>query len=74
MIRRSTSLALACFVFLVVFLASIATMTTIGGCVQSHTESDKDTLLGGHKHEETTTYKNPVTGDVSTEHKTETTK
>ena len=41
------------------------------GCVTSHTESDKEGLLGGHKHEETTTYKNPVTGDTTTEHKTE---
>jgi hypothetical protein len=74
MMKRSTSLALSGLVFLIVFLGSLSAMTTIGGCVQSHTESDKDTLLGGHKHEETTTYKNPVTGDVTTERKTETTK
>jgi hypothetical protein len=57
-----------------VFVGSLTAAGMIGGCVQSHSETDKDTLLGGHKHEETTTYKNPVTGDVTTEHKTETTK
>ena len=41
---------------------------TIVGCQTSHTESDKPTLFGGHKHEETTTTKNPVTGDVNTSH------
>ena len=39
------------------------------GCQTSHTESDTPGLLGGNKHEETTTTKNPVTGDVNTEHK-----
>ena len=72
--KRSTSLILSGLVFLVVFLGSLTAMTTIGGCVQSHTESDKQTITGAHKHEETTTYKNPVTGDVSTEHTTTTTK
>lgn len=38
------------------------------GCETSHTETDKPNLLGGHTHEETTTTKNPVTGDVSTSH------
>lgn len=38
------------------------------GCEVSHTESDKPTLLGGHKHEETTTTKNPITGETSTTH------
>ena len=38
------------------------------GCVQSHTESDKRTLLGGYKHEETTTTRNPITGEVKTTH------
>ena len=38
------------------------------GCETSHTESDKPGLFGGNKHEETTTTKNPVTGDVSTSH------
>jgi hypothetical protein len=38
------------------------------GCETSHTESDKTGLLGGHKHEETTTTKNPITGDTNTTH------
>lgn len=38
------------------------------GCETSHTESDKPGLLGGNKHEETTTTKNPITGDTSTSH------
>ena len=38
------------------------------GCETSHSESDKTTMMGGHKHEETTTTKNPITGDVSTSH------
>jgi len=38
------------------------------GCETSHSESDKPGLFGGHKHEETTTTKNPVTGDVNTTH------
>jgi hypothetical protein len=38
------------------------------GCETSHTESDKPTLTGGEKHEETTTTKNPITGDVNTSH------
>ena len=38
------------------------------GCETQHTESDKPTLLGGEKHEETTTTKNPITGDVNTTH------
>ena len=28
------------------------------GCQTSHSESDKPGLFGGHKHEETTVYKN----------------
>ena len=42
-------------------------MTT--GCETSHSQSDTEGVFGGHKHEETTTTKNPVTGDVTTEHK-----
>jgi hypothetical protein len=38
------------------------------GCQTSHTETDKPGLLGGETHQETTTTKNPVTGDVSTSH------
>jgi len=43
--------------------------TLLSGCSQevSHTESDKPRLLGGHTHEETTTYKN-ADGSYSTEH------
>jgi hypothetical protein len=40
----------------------------VTGCETSHSESDKPGLLGGHKHEETTTTKNPITGDTSTSH------
>jgi hypothetical protein len=39
------------------------------GCETSHSESDKPGLFGGNKHEETTTTKNPITGDTSVEHK-----
>ena len=45
-----------------------------GGCQSSHTESDKTTLTGAHKHEETTTTKNPITGDTSTSHTEQTTR
>jgi hypothetical protein len=38
------------------------------GCEVSHTESDKPTLFGGEKHEETTVTRNPVTGDESVSH------
>jgi hypothetical protein len=52
--------------------ASLFTMTSaaafIGGCETHHAESDKTTITGAHKHEETTTTKNPITGDVSTSH------
>jgi hypothetical protein len=41
----------------------------VTGCQTSHSESDKQGIFGGHKHEETTTTKNPITGDVSTDHK-----
>jgi hypothetical protein len=44
------------------------------GCQTSHTESDKTTLTGAHKHEETTTTKNPITGDTSTSHTEQTTR
>ncbi len=40
----------------------------ITGCETSHTETDKPGLLGGNTHEETTTTKNPITGDTSTSH------
>ena len=39
------------------------------GCVTSHTESDHRTLLGGYKHEETTTTRNPITGNTTVTHK-----
>jgi hypothetical protein len=51
-------------------VASLSTGLYIGGCTTSHSEEHKDTMLGGHKDTETTTTKNPVTGDVSTEKKT----
>ena len=52
-----------------ILAASLFTGMFTTGCETSHTESDKPGLFGGNKHEETTTTKNPVTGDVSTEHK-----
>ena len=39
------------------------------GCEVSHTESDREGFFGGHKHEETTVTKNPVTGDTSVQHR-----
>lgn len=45
-----------------------------GGCQSSRTQSDKTTLTGAHKHEETTTTRNPITGDVSTSHTEQTTR
>ena len=42
------------------------------GCEVSHTETDKQGLLGD-KHEETTVTKNPVTGDTSVTHSSQTT-
>lgn len=57
------------------FLCSFATVALLAlplagmtGCETSHTESTKQGLFGGTKHTEDTTYKNPVTGDVSSEH------
>ena len=43
------------------------------GCETSRTETDKEGILGGHKHEETTTTENPVTGTTSTSHTEQTT-
>ena len=42
----------------------------LSACSQevSHTESDQPGWFGGHKHEETTTTKNPITGDTNTSH------
>ena len=51
--------------------ASLCSGLYLTGCETSHTESDKPGFFGGHKHEETTTTKNPITGDVSTSHKEE---
>ena len=56
------------------FAVLVASMFVGGfttGCQTSHTESDTQGVFGGTKHEETTTTKNPVTGDVSTEKKTQ---
>ena len=57
----------------IAFAVLVATMFVGGfmttGCETSHSESDTPGLFGGNKHEETTTTKNPVTGDVNTEHK-----
>jgi hypothetical protein len=48
--------------------ASLTSGFCITGCQTSHTESDQTGVLGGHKHEETTTTKNPITGDTDTTH------
>lgn len=49
--------------------ASLGTAAcAIIGCETQHTESTKPTWTGGEKHEETTTTKNPITGDVNTSH------
>ncbi|HET6250231.1 MAG TPA: hypothetical protein VFE47_21250 [Tepidisphaeraceae bacterium] len=40
----------------------------ITGCETSHEEKTTPTWTGGEKHEETTTTKNPITGDTSTSH------
>jgi len=49
-------------------LAAFSLTGYLAGCETSHTESDKPTWTGGNKHEETTTTKNPITGDTSVEH------
>ncbi|HZK81811.1 MAG TPA: hypothetical protein VFC46_12105 [Humisphaera sp.] len=51
-----------------ILAATLFTGLAITGCETSHTETDKPGLLGGNTHTETTTTKNPVTGDVSTSH------
>ena len=38
------------------------------GCEVSHSESTKEGLFGGTKHEETTVTKNPITGDTNVSH------
>jgi hypothetical protein len=38
------------------------------GCEVSHSESTKEGLFGGTKHQETTVTKNPVTGDTNVSH------
>jgi hypothetical protein len=48
--------------------ATLFTGLTLTGCETHHSESDKDTMFGGHKHTETTTTKNPVTGDTNVSH------
>ena len=48
--------------------ASLCSGVFVTGCEVSHSESDKPGLFGGHKHEETTTTKNPITGETSTSH------
>ena len=55
------------FAMLVATLFVGGFMTT--GCQTEHSESDTQGVFGGNKHEETTTTKNPITGDTSTEHK-----
>ncbi len=62
------------FAFAVLTASMLVSGFTSIGCQTSHTESDTPGLLGGNKHEETTTTKNPVTGDVSTSHTEQKTK
>jgi len=57
--------ALCTLAFAALLFGGIALTT---GCETSHSETDKPGLLGGNTHEETTTTKNPITGDVSTNH------
>ena len=56
--------ALSTFALAAVLFGGIA----LTGCETSHSESTKPNLLGGQTHDETTTTKNPITGDVSTSH------
>jgi hypothetical protein len=51
-----------------VLAASLCVGLYTTGCETSHTESDKPGLLGGNKHEETTTTRNPITGETHTTH------
>lgn len=48
-----------------VLSASLFAGIAVTGCETSHTESDKPGLLGGNTHTETTTTKNPITGDTN---------
>lgn len=57
------------FAITAVLAAMLFTGIYTTGCQTSKTETDKTTLLGGQKHEETTTTKNPITGDTNVEHK-----
>jgi hypothetical protein len=54
---------------LVLAAAALCSGVYLAGCETSHTESDKRGLFGGHKHEETTTTRNPITGEETTTHK-----
>jgi disulfide bond formation protein DsbB len=52
----------------VLIAASLGLGIYVTGCETSHTESDKPGFFGGQTHEETTTTKNPITGDLSSTH------
>ena len=52
----------------VLMAASFCMSVYITGCETSHTQSDTPGLLGGQTHEETTTTKNPITGETTTSH------
>jgi hypothetical protein len=58
--------ALSTLAFAALLFGGVA-FTSIG-CETSHSETNKPGLLGGNTHEETTTTKNPITGDVDTTH------
>jgi outer membrane lipoprotein SlyB len=48
--------------------AVLIALAGLVGCETSHTESTSPTWTGGQKHEETTVYQNPITGNTSVEH------
>ena len=56
------------FTIPVLAAAMLAGMFVIAGCETQHSESTSPTLTGGTKHEETTTTKNPITGQTTVEH------
>ena len=56
------------FSLVVLVVAALAAPGLFAGCEESHSERTKDNWFGGQTHEETTVYKNPVTGETSVEH------
>jgi hypothetical protein len=60
--------------FALLVAATLAMPLAFAACEVHHEESTKQGLFGGTTHEETTTTRNPITGDVSTEHTKESVK